>query len=442
MGEITIPGDPSGLSGLASQFGSAADAIGQVHGRVSANGLQGSWSGKAAEAFSSTVEKVPPELEKVVQAFSDAGRAIGTFSSTLSNLQKEAGWYNRQIEEAQRHVREAEEARETAESELRAARARHGSAADPATLHSAQTAVSRGEGSVNSAAARVEDSATSLGGLEKSATRLKQEYEHAVDACCGALDHIGHAGGHSFLSKLKGDVKKVGKWSEGAIGAAARFGKREAEDAEKWAERSGKDLFKFDKDLLEGKLSWADARAVLEDYKAPLEIAGIAVGIAIVLGTGGTAAPALALAITAATATDDVAIGSGDTAEAVGGNKAYRKYLAGDAGNLVLDSVGVHGATKGVAAAARDDWWTQEAKQSAEKYAQTGDPFYQDLSNRSAQQVSTMKGRALDLAKDQIKDKVDDHAEDSVVDKVNDAIFSLPKPSAQQEIALPAAGMH
>lgn len=184
-----------------------------VRGRVDANGLQGSWSGSAAEAFRGSLRELPGELGKVASAFGDAGQAVGSFASRLAEIQHEAAWYNRQIEGAKDEHGAALARQASVKAQLDDARLRHSLATDPVGLQTAKAAVDAGESAFRSAAADVEEIAGRVAKLVEGTVKLRSEYEQAVLSCCSTLDGVRSSGGRSFGAWLQAAVA-------GFVGAA------------------------------------------------------------------------------------------------------------------------------------------------------------------------------------------------------------------------------
>lgn len=232
MAEITIPGDPSGLSALSSRLRAAAGDVESVSRSASSNSLEGSWSGPASQAFRASLQPLPGELARVSSAFEEAARAISTFASKLSEIQRKADWYNRQIEAARQEQRAAQARQLHAQTEVRAAEARHSIASDPTSLHTARAAVELGHSVLREAAAEVEDTVRRLSSLVAATVTLRAEYQAAVNACCGALDSARHSGAASPLAWLSSLVNGlIGGVDEGALAFAGRLGRFLADGA-------------------------------------------------------------------------------------------------------------------------------------------------------------------------------------------------------------------
>jgi uncharacterized protein YukE len=284
VSEISIPGDPGGLSGLASQLGAAAGEIGGVQGRVAANGLGGSWSGTAAEAFRSSLHELPGELAKVAHAFGDAGQAISGFAARLADLQQKARWYNQQLDAARHDLAAAESRRNSAQAELRAAQQRQRAAHDPASLHAAQGAVGLGETKLGQAAAQVEDASARISRLEGAGAALRDEYDQAVRACCAALDAARHGGSHSLLGWVGNQVKGMGEFVEGGVATLWHGAANLADELE--------DDFKhgIDAELRALDEHWGEWREALLVVDDAIGTATFALGMGLAVAAGAAAA--------------------------------------------------------------------------------------------------------------------------------------------------------
>lgn len=367
MGEITIPGDPGGLSGLASQLGAAAGEVGAVQGRVAANGLGGSWSGGAAEAFRSSLDELPGELAKVAHAFGDAGHAISGFAARLTDLQQKARWYNQQLESARHDLAAAEARRSSAQTELRAAQQRQRAVHDPASLHAAQSAVGVGETRFGQAVAQVEDASARISRLEASAATLRDEYEQAVRACCAALDSARHGGSHSLLGWVGNQVKGMGEFVEGGVATLWHGAANLADDVEEGVEHlADAGLRELDEHWGE----WRQALLVADDWIGSATFS-IGLGLAVAAGAAAAFAPGpgdvLAVGILAADARfiaygetaqkiDEGLILAGDAVEARRGNRQYAAELDNDVIRLGTSFVGgkIVGAAGGKVGKAMD----------------------------------------------------------------------------------------
>lgn len=343
MTTIDIPGSPGGLEALASQLESAANDIDSVRDRVATNGLEGEWSGQAAEAFRSTLHRLPGELGAVGGAFGDASGTIRSFAGKLAELQQQARWYDEKLEESERDLREANARHGEAAASLRSANRAQAAAADPVSLHAAKRVVERGESMVRQAIADVEDIGEAISQLDSGVDSMRREYEEAVRSCAAALNDACPPG-ESMWSGLRHGFDDM---TGGAIrlgGAVWRGADRGLHDAE----RDVKDAAHFT--VREFDEHWGEIREVLADVGQVLMVAGVVAGIVLLTAaTGGgdipflvTAAP---LALAAFGAADSGAILEGDDIEATTGDasekKQYGRLLPGDAFSVALAAFGV-----------------------------------------------------------------------------------------------------
>lgn len=345
MTTLDIPGSPGGLEALAGQLENAANDIDAVRDRVATNGLDGEWSGQAADAFRSTLHRLPGELATVSGAFGDATGTIRSFAGRLAELQQQARWYEEKLEESERDLREANARHDEATANLRSASRAQAAAADPVSLHAAKQVVERGESMVRQALADVEDIGGELSQLNSGADSIRREYEEAIRSCCSALE-AANPPGESMWSGLRHGFDEM---TGGAIrlgGAVWRGTDRGLHDAEKGLD----DAAHFT--LTDFDYYWAGARRIIVDTTvglsdATLAIAGaaIALGLAVTAGTVGAGAladvPLGAIAAVALTVNEfvskigyGVAAGGDLIAETTSQTKAekdeYRKILPED----------------------------------------------------------------------------------------------------------------
>jgi uncharacterized protein YukE len=328
MGDVEIPGSPGGLDALAGQLHAAAGDIGAVTNRVASNGLEGAWSGQAADAFRSSLHQLPGELGKVGTAFTDAAGAITQFAAKLAELQEKARWYNEHVANVEQELRDADARNEQAQTTLDKARLEHSLATDPVSLSTTSRAVSLGESFVRQAASDMEDAEGSLAQLISGGNGVRGEYESAVRVCCAALD-AARDGGGSLLSGWRRDFDRMAgdSWHlGGTLWRTTDRGMHDVgDDLDRIAHVAARD---FDE-------HWGVMREVLEDAGMVLAVAAF---VAVCVGTGGAAAPFLLSALAVA---DSGAVFEGDMYEAdVRHNKMYAKYLPGDMFQVALSAFG------------------------------------------------------------------------------------------------------
>jgi Putative T7SS secretion signal domain len=317
MSEIVIPGSPDGLRALVAQLNRAADDIDSVRARVAGNGLDGSWSGRAAEAFRSSLHQFPGELGQVGAAFTGAAAAIGSFVGTLAQLQAQARWYDERVAGAEQELQTAHAKRSDAERQLSEAHRELSTAADPVSLSSARQLVSDGEGLVRQAALEVVDIGGSLRRLVAGQQTIVREYDDAVRACAAALNAIRDSGG-SALHGLRA-------WVDHEIGQIEDAGAALWRDARRDALELGKDIGAIRHDLLLGfDNSWHAIRAVLQDVS---EVVGFAsIFMLLVPGIG----PLLFLIAAGISLETSAFVLEGDMVGTALGSKKDERHLLGD----------------------------------------------------------------------------------------------------------------
>ena len=343
MTTVDIPGSPGGLDALAGQLENAANDIDAVRDRVATNGLDGEWSGQAADAFRSTLHRLPSELAAVGGAFSNAIGTIRSFAGRLAELQQQAQWYDEKLEESERDLQEANARHDQATESLRSANRAQAAAADPVSLHSAKQAVERGESMVRQAITDIEDLGGEVSQLNSGADSIRREYEEAVRSSCSALD-AACPPGESVWSGLRHGFDDM---TGGAIllgGAVWRGTDRGLHDAEKGLDDAAHfTVHEFDE-------HWGELRSVLVEVGTGLMIAGVVAGVVLLTAvTMGADVPfllgAAPLALTAFGAADAGTILEGDDIEATTGDASereqYGRLLPGDVFNVGLAAFSV-----------------------------------------------------------------------------------------------------
>jgi uncharacterized protein YukE len=335
MTTLDIPGSPGGLDALAGQLENAANDINAVGDRVATNGLDGEWSGQAADAFRSTLHRLPGELATVGGAFGDAMGTIRSFAGRLAGLQQQAQWYDEKLEESERDLQEANARHDQATESLRSANRAQAAAADPVSLNAAKRAVDLGESMVRQAIADVEDIGGQVSQLNSGADSIRREYEEAVRSSCSALD-AACPPGESVWSGLRHGFDDM---TGGAIllgGAVWRGADKGLHDAERGLDDAAHfAVHEFDE-------HWGEIRKGLELVGAGLMVAAL---IVLTVGTGGADVPFILTGLAAFSAADAGAIFEGDYVEAETGDaserKQYSKLLPGDAFDVALSAFGV-----------------------------------------------------------------------------------------------------
>lgn len=216
LGPDAISGDPGALEALVGQLRTSAGHVEGIQGRVSANGLGGSWSGTAADAFRVSLDALPGELEKLHSSFSVAADAIGGYAHVLAELQSRAQWLAQEIVDAESGLQSAQAWHSTAQSELHAAQTRHVAASDPASKSLAQAAVDRASGAVAAAQAVQEECAARVSSLRSSARQNREELDRAASTCASGLAAASNLGiSNSFgswMDRILHDLSSVSGW--------------------------------------------------------------------------------------------------------------------------------------------------------------------------------------------------------------------------------------
>jgi uncharacterized protein YukE len=364
LGGSAIPGDPGGLVALAAQLQTASSDVASVQERVATNGLQGSWSGAAAEAFRGSLNKLPGELAKVATAFGDASRSVSTFAGTLEELQANASKYATEITDLHVELRGAQVRQDEAQTRVAAARLAHSLASDPFSLHTAAAALNVGLGIEQTAVAEVEEIGAEIARFVSLAESNRITYEDAVRTCCAAFGSAYEGGTSSFGAWAERHARSVAGLLEGSWGAVRREGDRVAHDAETDVVHATRDV-EHEADaathaaLTDLDRHWTQIRGQILRVSADLSnatlIANIALpilAITVTAASGGALAP-LGLAMiaadadinaadTVATNAASAAVVGGDAIEAARGSRVAEQELPGDAEKGVINAAASH----------------------------------------------------------------------------------------------------
>ena len=280
LGSDAIPGDVGTVNSIAGQLDAAASNVDTIRSRISSQGLHGSWSGRAANAFESTLGQLPGELDKLSSSFGAAKTALTAFAGSLEQAQAEANWLATRIEQEEGAMRDAQTRHDSAKNDLTNAEQAHANATDPISKASAQRAVDQARTAAANAQASLDDCSSQIAGLRRRADTNRARYEDAVRACCSALDSASALGiqnttlgeiGH-FIGHAASDIAAPFVWAAGDVVGAA-------EDAGKWVDQN-----------------WEKIRSVIEDVGTVLAIAGVVVAVACVFVAPEAVLPALLLA--------------------------------------------------------------------------------------------------------------------------------------------------
>jgi uncharacterized protein YukE len=295
-----------------------------VQSRVVTNGLAGQWSGAAAEAFRSSLDKLPDELDKVSTGFDDAAQSLSAFTAKLEGHQQQATWYAQQISNARSELEGAQARQAAAQTKLDAARVAHAAAADPLSLNTARSAMDLGASLLRQAVADVEAVTAEIERLFDAAAANHSDYLGAVAACCAALSFAYNAGSRSFGAWAGSHVGAIaGRAEHGLFG----FWHRAEHDAAHLARGASETALK------EMDQHWGQVRgALLRGSSAMSDLAMAAMVLATLL-----AIPAIGGLDAVQSEVTDGVVGAGDDIEAARGNATYQRDLPGDEVRLVTD---------------------------------------------------------------------------------------------------------
>jgi uncharacterized protein YukE len=187
LGGAAIPGDPEGLRAIASRLQAARTDVESVRGRVAANGLQGAWSGSAAEAFRSSLDRLPAELETVASVFAGASNSINSFAGQLVGFQDKASYYANRIISIEQDLSAAQHRHDEAQTKVETARLAQSAASDPISLKTATDAFKLGLSLLRQAIDDLDENSREIARVRHEAQENREDYESAVRACCATL---------------------------------------------------------------------------------------------------------------------------------------------------------------------------------------------------------------------------------------------------------------
>jgi uncharacterized protein YukE len=346
LGPFVIPGDPGALQAIAVRIRQIAAQVGDIRSRVESNGLGGSWSGRAADAFKSALGELPGELDKLYNSFSTAADAVTAYAGKVADFQSQANWLAAQLRQIEQEVNDAQSRQQSAERDFRSALNTRNSASDPASQARAQSAIDGAARALAKAGADQEASQARGKSLMGTAESNWQDFQVAAQSCASQLQTASQLGIQNsffkpigdFFGHVGGAVVGVVTWTAGKIGEGIGA-------AGHWMDEH-----------------WKDIRHVLDALKKPLEIIG---AVAIVVAAAATLQPELLVAmpwlvgavgasdaLTTGMLATDSAITGGDAVEAaIGSGRPRAKAeadLETDATSLASDYVtrGAGGETK------------------------------------------------------------------------------------------------
>ncbi|HEX3975904.1 MAG TPA: hypothetical protein VHW96_06540 [Solirubrobacteraceae bacterium] len=189
------------LTADTGEIGSLAGAFQRVAGQAQtsaaalrgANG-DGTWTGKAADAFRTQLGKLPGDLDKVQQSYGEVANGLSAYASGLEPIQSQFRSLASQLTTARSNLSSAQSHLSTAKSSLSTATsAAHATSSTPAVID-ADTAVS--------------NASSAVGNLQGAVTGLESRGYHLLDE----FDTIrGHA--RSTVSSAAGIAPSQGWFS-------------------------------------------------------------------------------------------------------------------------------------------------------------------------------------------------------------------------------------
>jgi uncharacterized protein YukE len=227
-----IPGEPDGLRAVASRLETAEAEVTSVQRRVANNGLQGGWSGQAAEAFRSSLDRLPDALETVGGAFAAAAAAVTSFAAQLAGFQENASHYAAQIANLETDREGAQRRHDDAQTKVESARLARAAATDPVGLKTATDALDVGVSLLRQALDDLDENANQTARIRREAQENRENYDRAVNACCQALGDAtgvataahpgdGHIGIPGILGGLMAFWRRGGERLAGDAGNVA-----------------------------------------------------------------------------------------------------------------------------------------------------------------------------------------------------------------------------
>lgn len=220
LGVDAIPGDPAALEALVARLRASAGHVEGIRARVSRDGLGGSWSGSAADAFRASLDDLPGELDKLHASYSAAGDSIAGYTRIVADLQGRARWLAGQIVDTESELEATQARHATAQSEMHTALARHAAAADPLSKGAAQTDLDRATAAAAAAQAAREECAARISSLQSAASLNREQLDRAASVCAAGLAAAGELGMQasfgSWINRIANDLSAALGWG-GAV---------------------------------------------------------------------------------------------------------------------------------------------------------------------------------------------------------------------------------
>lgn len=194
VGTEIMSGDPDAVSLLAKRMSNLAHDVNGMRDKFSARYLGGIWEGEAFEAFATTLEDVPKDLEKVGTSYSMASNALDRFSTALEEVQRTARDLATQSTDAESRVNAAEGERTRARREVKLAKSAVLGAPDPVAKQDAQRRLQRATTALGVAEQHHDQATSDLNGVHTSASAAVDVFKAEVKLCCQRLHDASEAG--------------------------------------------------------------------------------------------------------------------------------------------------------------------------------------------------------------------------------------------------------
>ena len=189
-----MSGDPDAVWLLATRMTNLAGDVNTMRDKFTARYLGGIWEGEAFEAFATTLEDVPKDLEKVGTSYTMASRALHRFSTALGDVQRTARDLARQSTDAESRVNAAEGERTRARREVKLAKSAVLGAPDPLAKQDAQRRLQRASTALGAADQQHGQATSDLNGVRSSANTAVDAFKAEVKLCCQRLHDASEAG--------------------------------------------------------------------------------------------------------------------------------------------------------------------------------------------------------------------------------------------------------
>jgi cell wall-associated NlpC family hydrolase len=213
---------PDEVGALAANFRSAGSESQATSAGLSAARHDGTWTGRAADAFRRAIGRLPGELDRVRAGFDGVAAALYVYEPELARIQYEFVQVAGALDDAISRLGPAQAAAQAAATELRTAA--HTRGVTPRALIDAELAVARAEGSVG-------DYNAEIGRLRHRAFALLDEFASLRETCRTAIAEaqrgavIRPALGHgTTVIDLGGPISAAGAGASGGVAVTGALG--------------------------------------------------------------------------------------------------------------------------------------------------------------------------------------------------------------------------